>query len=98
MTTTEQEQEREEQRLANDLKHTLKLVPQSQRELFVFELAKYMLKRDAQREAQVRIDEQSRTTADTNGNVWFRDSKVGEITQLERMTQLTALTLEKSNE
>lgn len=37
-----------EAELHNDLMHTLKLVPQSQRELFVSELAKYISSRDQQ--------------------------------------------------
>jgi hypothetical protein len=40
--TTNQPGEALEAQLTNDLKHTLKLVPQSQRELFVFELARYL--------------------------------------------------------
>jgi hypothetical protein len=42
-----------EEELPIELKHTLKLVPQSQRELFVSELARYIEKRDK----RVRLNE-----------------------------------------
>lgn len=46
-----------EAELHNDLMHTLKLVPQSQRDLFVSELAKYISSRDQQIALAARKDE-----------------------------------------
>jgi hypothetical protein len=42
MSTTPSQSDELENKLTNGLKHTLKLVPQSQRELFVSELARYI--------------------------------------------------------
>jgi len=53
MTTSPQDansQEELEAKLSEDLKHTLKLVPTSQRKLFIFELAKYLPRLIAARE------------------------------------------------
>lgn len=52
MTHKKQDEELEAQ-LAQDLKHTLKLVPQSQRELFTFELARYITERGKKRDAYI---------------------------------------------
>lgn len=68
MSTHKQASEELEAQLAKDLGHTLKLVPQSQRELFVFELARYVTERDKKRDAYI-IGEDENPIRDANGNL-----------------------------
>jgi len=49
-------QEEMETQIAKDLNHTLKLVPESQRELFVFELSRYIANLIAIKETESRIN------------------------------------------
>lgn len=83
-----------EKQLSNDLKHTLKLVPSSQRELFVSELARYLITdRQAQKAQQeravleARIDQVNSDFLDYNLELSNDESELQQI----RDDQLQAL-------